>query len=871
MSHSDTSKDSPDPVEPKGRRLLPEAVLEGEQKWIDASRVEAKRHTTDKTSTGICLSGGGIRSATFNLGVLQQLARLDLLRGFDYLSTVSGGGYIGSCLVSAIEHASRSSSGAEAEKSSTGASILGNDFPLSEADQIHHLRRHGDFLIPRRGLFRKDTLRLIGQVLIGTLVTTFTGATIAMTLAGALILLVWLATLEQGGIFWTSLIADSDKAPNWMLPWIPVASTKTLLTMLIGGAVIGFATGWIFFNSFAKKLEAVESGPPKSPGESNVERRARLYLIRFSSFYLLFSNLLVFTLGTSADAPPFITATVVFVGSLAGLILLYLATGKFSPQPDCEDPHTQNCRRAWSEEFRSFAGACVGVLASITALSLFLPAILSLISWLYHLYPQHSLPSGAALVAAAVWLSRHWPSGPDSTSRFLAIKRILPLILGLVPLALCILGLAAGTIVLLKLVTGITTGSALAMLCPIVIPFIVLFLIFWLVDFNAISPQTFYRDRLAETYLATEKETGLGLKQLRDNRTMTLQDIRPRGGPYPLIQCAINMPGSRDLAKRDRKSDHFIFSPLWTGSTATGWIGTNEYCSGRMDLSKAMAISGAAASSLNGYHSSTALAFLATLFNVRLGLWMPNPLHYRNVVFSDQFTKSRDHEMTLDKVRDRGSNNPLENSSKSAAGQNPEDKKRIPNTRETPGFRAWPGLLRRELTGTAKNDRHYVNLSDGGHTGDNMGLYPLLQRRCQLIVVCDAEADPNYQCRSMACAIQQAFVDENIRVDLDLEPLIDPSTRCPTRHVLQGTVHYPDAPVGRLIYLKSSIVSGEKMPATVHSYASRSPVFPHQSTADQFFDDDQFEAYRALGEHVANWFASANTDAEGARHALACD
>ena len=51
---------------------------------------------------GLALSGGGIRSATFNLGVLQTLARLDILRRMDYLSTVSGGGYIGSCLSSLL-------------------------------------------------------------------------------------------------------------------------------------------------------------------------------------------------------------------------------------------------------------------------------------------------------------------------------------------------------------------------------------------------------------------------------------------------------------------------------------------------------------------------------------------------------------------------------------------------------------------------------------------------------------------------------------------------------------------------------------------------------------------------------------------------
>src|SRR4029434_1626206 len=54
--------------------------------------------------TALCISGGGIRSATFGLGVLQGLARYDLLGQFDYLSTVSGGGYIGSWLSSWVHH-----------------------------------------------------------------------------------------------------------------------------------------------------------------------------------------------------------------------------------------------------------------------------------------------------------------------------------------------------------------------------------------------------------------------------------------------------------------------------------------------------------------------------------------------------------------------------------------------------------------------------------------------------------------------------------------------------------------------------------------------------------------------------------------------
>src|ERR1700756_407057 len=76
-----------------------EEVLKAEQSELQKirSRPEGNRRLKDKTA-GLAFSGGGIRSATFHLGVLQTLAEYELLKQFDYLSTVSGGGYIGSWL-----------------------------------------------------------------------------------------------------------------------------------------------------------------------------------------------------------------------------------------------------------------------------------------------------------------------------------------------------------------------------------------------------------------------------------------------------------------------------------------------------------------------------------------------------------------------------------------------------------------------------------------------------------------------------------------------------------------------------------------------------------------------------------------------------
>ena len=74
------------------------AVEHAEAAWIRERRAATGTVPPDAPLVGVALSGGGIRSAAFNMGVLQSLARSGLLARTDYLSSVSGGGYIASCL-----------------------------------------------------------------------------------------------------------------------------------------------------------------------------------------------------------------------------------------------------------------------------------------------------------------------------------------------------------------------------------------------------------------------------------------------------------------------------------------------------------------------------------------------------------------------------------------------------------------------------------------------------------------------------------------------------------------------------------------------------------------------------------------------------
>ena len=119
-----------------------------------ASSTEKKDCDIKNKLVGLALSGGGIRSATFSLGVMQRLAKEDLLKYVDYLSTVSGGGYIGGSLTWLL------SSVAKALNNDSVFGTTSTNFPYGVDDPrekrlrekqskiLKHLRLHGKYLIP---------------------------------------------------------------------------------------------------------------------------------------------------------------------------------------------------------------------------------------------------------------------------------------------------------------------------------------------------------------------------------------------------------------------------------------------------------------------------------------------------------------------------------------------------------------------------------------------------------------------------------------------------------------------------------------------------------------------------------------------------
>ena len=135
--------------------------------WIAFTRCLTKlgsnmpNDNLEKGSIGLALSGGGIRSATFNLGLLQSLSKCNILKLCDYLSTVSGGGYIGSCMTSLLNNSS--------------AKLDGQEFPFGfdrthkadERQEIKWLRRYGNYLFPNPGFFSSDTWNFVALFISG--------------------------------------------------------------------------------------------------------------------------------------------------------------------------------------------------------------------------------------------------------------------------------------------------------------------------------------------------------------------------------------------------------------------------------------------------------------------------------------------------------------------------------------------------------------------------------------------------------------------------------------------------------------------------------------------------------------------------------
>lgn len=358
---------------------------------------------------------------------------------------------------------------------------------------------------------------------------------------------------------------------------------------------------------------------------------------------------------------------------------------------------------------------------------------------------------------------------------------------------------------------------------------LIYFLTRMLININRTGMHRFYRDRLSKVYLYNPFKSRKNGHQ--DKLKLSELDLAKSGAPYPLINTTLNVPATKDPDLRGRKSDFFSFGARWCGSYQTGYVRTEqlEEVDFDVNLGTAIAISGAAAAPYMGGQSNKFLSFLLTILNIRLDYWIANPMKiskYRFVRFIRRFIH-------------------------------------------------WPGskYLMLELFGKLDAQRNFVNLSDGGHL-ENLGLYELLRRKCKYIICSDAGRDSSMTLDSLVKLMVYAQIDMGISFkwdDFDLFKVKDKSKNNANEdandpgyskvHFIRGLINYGKGEKGKIIYLKTSLLKKDD-PKDVLAYKENNPEFPQQSTADQFFDEFQFEAYRSLGYHIASKLLEINASPE---------
>jgi hypothetical protein len=166
------------------------------------TRFAGVKRSTKLELFGLALSGGGIRSATFNLGVLQALAEHKILQLVDYISTVSGGGYLGACLSSVLNR--------------DFLSAEGKRFPFSADDKglernaIKQLRNNSNYLAPR-GLI--DLIRIPALLIRGIMINS-------LVLFPYIVLAVWITLWVCGKALHDAAVAGTIKNYVSMGYWL---------------------------------------------------------------------------------------------------------------------------------------------------------------------------------------------------------------------------------------------------------------------------------------------------------------------------------------------------------------------------------------------------------------------------------------------------------------------------------------------------------------------------------------------------------------------------------------------------------------------------------------------------------------------------
>jgi hypothetical protein len=756
-------------------------------------------------TVGLCLSGGGIRSATFNLGLLQGLNDLGVLKLVDYVSTVSGGGYIGGWW------------SAWRSRDAVGrAGKLPNSDKSHEPREVRHLREFSRFLIPRIGFFEMETWNGITAVLGGMLPSLVTVFTLVYSIWWVLILS---TACLLAATPWLSALLISLASFFLQLGFEHRLRRQRNLTVhkyFYVGLVISHAVLWFAFEitlHLIKKYLAM----PSINGETKQNYQTELTKI-FTHITDPQFELLSFVPGISfAVTAAVIIIVIRFVGNASKLRPLL---GWFFPDP-VED--TAAPARLRPDFWQHAVDRIVGRMIAAAALCLAFDAMWCMACALDGIGSIYGSAGAGAIGALLFGKLRHWmfeALQPGEKNKWLAfIKPLIPQLL------------AYATVIIFAVLTArllifVWESEPFDFTAPTgvhwniwsgLIALAVLLGAFVLFNPVTIGMHNFYRGRITRAYLGASNINPQAAEpnRLADEQSgddVLLRDLNSR--PIHLVCCAANNLSGDALATLNRGARSYVASPigLSMGDAFTPLDKHDEKLDDKLLLSSFLTASAAAFNSNMGSISSRlgpAAAFLMSAMNLRLGLWAPNPgfKSPSNASFFERFTA------WLEK--------------------------------NAPGFVFFEEMFGNTNAGPTKRQ---VHLSDGGHF-ENLGLYELIRRHCRYIIVSDCGADPDVLFDDFGNASRRIREDFGVEIEIDLGPLKACAPVGKARqHMVVGTIDYGgECDKGIILFFKPNMTGDE--PVDVEQYYGRNTAFPNESTGDQFYDEAQWEAYRRLGAH----------------------
>ncbi len=815
---------------------------------------------------GLALSGGGVRSATFSLGLLrglakngrspgnqpnghaehpaEQLSQHGLLGRFDYLSSVSGGGYVAAMLGRLVGKAD------DAATPSGDCGLLEAERTLAHHDGnvLDWLRRNGRYLSPG------------GSRDIGIVVVTYLRALLAIHLEFMVFCLMWGLLVIAPHLWQYSTQVLSSAWKGWYSPWVALSAG---LLMAVGpGLIAGY---W-----FTRDTPRAEAHSWRARAVQAVQWLMATLLVTLVLWMQRDASAPVLD-SLYANGPSAYAVTSLMIGSvLLGQALSWAAL--LHPRMRKSGNALAAARlRNWLTRALHGTGVAAALLLAL--------GVLDAASWwlLQELLTGSSAwwgGIGAGGVGILLLRSFAQPLQQLAANTEGHAREWLPKLLGVLSTAGLMCLVMAWLVTLQWLVFAPDSIDAISSAPPLMRAiFVLLACVAWIALTstnthmpNSTSLHAFYRARLTRAYLAVGNPSRLpwrGLGKERSVRTVVegddglLAHYRPedQGGPIHLINTCLNETRDSDsnLYNADRKGA--LLTVSWRGMEV-GPREAHPHPSPEQagTVGQWVAISGAAASPGAGAYTSRGLALLLYFLGIRLGFWIASPIR-------------------------------------------------------TPGLKplsqlGWdwfpkPLMLTCEATATFMGqERPWWYVSDGGHF-DNTGVYPLIKRELDFILLSDASSDRHFQFSDLENLVRKARIDFGAEIDFytreeasrlftlcgaDLTVLSPEDLRDNTssRGVLLARIRYrerPDPahpgqtcrPEGTLVVIKPNLHNA--LDVDVLSYAERNPTFPHEATSDQFFDEAQWESYHRLGEDIGQaltetWLAQLPGWRHRARHAV---